>query len=85
MRFALAILVLIAGVLPPLKQHFEYVATSACFSTYTLDGVEYLKVKAGPNFKCTGTDKENLACVGEMMTTKDKFDDCLSINVVKDK
>ena len=79
MRLTLTILVLVAvAVLPPLKQHFEYVLGSTC------NGAE-VQIAKGPSFRCTGLDKEHLNCTGTVVTVHGKLDDCLSINVVKDK
>jgi len=76
---ALAGLVLVAGaVLPPLKQHFEYVLGSTC------NGAE-VQISKGPSFRCSGPDKEHLVCSGTVITVKGKLDDCFQINVVKDK
>src|SRR5258708_3096679 len=73
------------GVVPPLKQHFEYVATKQCFKTHFVDGVEDLNVKAGPKFNCSGPDKASLSCHDEAMEVVGKLDECLSIHVVRDK
>lgn len=73
----LAVLSMVCGedIIPPLKQHFEYVLPPSCISTIT----------AGPNTKCAGPDKEKMICTGLVITVKGKLDDCLQINVVKDK
>jgi len=71
-------------VTPPLKQHFEYVATKQCFKTHFVDGVEYLNVKAGPKFNCSGPDKDSLSCHDETMEVVGKLDECLSIHVVRE-
>lgn len=62
-------------IIPPLKQHFEYVLPTTCV----------VAVTAGPKFRCAGPDKEHLVCSGLQITVKGKVDDCLQINVVKDK
>lgn len=63
------------GIVPPLKQHFEYVLPGSCIAAVT----------AGPDAKCVGPDKDKLNCSGLVVTVKGKLDDCIQINVIKDK
>ena len=64
-----------ANVIPPLKQHFEYVLPGSCVT----------EIKKGPEFKCAGPDKDHLTCSGIVVAVHGKVDDCLQINVVKEK
>ena len=64
-----------SDVLPPLKQHFEYVLPGSCVTA----------IAKGPEFKCQGPDKDHLTCSGISVTVHGKVDDCLQINVVREK
>ena len=64
-----------SAVLPPLKQHFEYVLPGSCVAA----------IAKGPEVKCQGPDKDHLTCSGISVTVHGKVDDCLQINVVKEK
>ena len=64
-----------ANVIPPLKQHFEYVLPGSCVT----------EIKKGPEFKCAGPDKDHLTCSGIVVAVHGKVDDCLQINVMKEK
>ena len=64
-----------ANVIPLLKQHFEYVLPGSCVT----------EIKKGPEFKCAGPDKDHLTCSGIVVAVHGKVDDCLQINVVKEK
>lgn len=61
-------------VIPPLKQHFEYILPGSCVTA----------IEKTQNFKCIGPDKEHLKCEGITVTVRGKIDECLQINVVKE-
>lgn len=65
------------AITPPLKQHFEYILHSTCNG-------EEVHIAKGPEFKCTGPDKDHLHCTGISISVKGVVDSCLDINVVKD-
>lgn len=62
-------------IMPPLKQHFEYILPGSCVAA----------IEKGKDFKCKGPDKDHLKCEGISLTVRGHIDECLEIHVEKDK